>query len=435
MERIRIHARGGLVLMATAAALAGFVATGPIGSASGPGSSLVTGRLLDRQGLPASGVKITVSAMRTIGTLEKSTPVGTTVTDANGYFDVRPARDLTAPGNQYELTSTVGRDQVVYDFVPLAPADAPVTSRARAASATSQTPMTELATQVVTLQAGTGARPVRAADRRHLARAVGDAAIVDTDTSEEVTAASASDVVEGYQIVSEGPETVSAPAGYTIETPAAGTELSSCKGTVYWVEVKNVYGVTWLPLHGLYTGAHSSQSYSWTKQDYTRAGVTLIGSDGKATKGGLSYSTEKTSSLTIAPKVPNKSHTLVYAKWIYHKWQGYCLPSGPPNVGGWLMNIYKWRPAKAAGDSRNSTWLGQFSCSYNHTIGNATTMTTTVTATWSGYYQFMGASLDASQTQSTSTSTTIRPDSTEVDPTYCSSHPAMGDSARFKETS
>ena len=233
-----------------------------------------------------------------------------------------------------------------------------------------------------------------------------------------------------------GPETVSAPPGYTIETPAAGATMSKCtNGSVYWVKVKNVYGVTWLPLHGLYTGAHSRQSYSWTKQNYTRAGITLIASDGKATKGGLSYSTEKTSSLTIAPKVPNKSHTLVYAKWIYYKWQGYCLPSGPPNVGGWLMDIYKWKPAKAAGDSRNSTWLGKFSCRYNHTIGNATTMTSTVTARWSGYYRFMGATLDASQTQSTSTSTTIRPDASEVDPTYCSSKPAMGDSARFKETS
>lgn len=433
MEPIRTHARGGLVLMTTAAALGGLVATGPTGAASAPGTSLVAGRLLDAHGVPASGVRITVSAMRTVGSLEKSTPVGSTVTDADGYFDVRPALEHAAPGNQYELTGTVGRHQVVYDFVPLAPADAP--AAAGTATATSRTPVTEPATELVTLQAGAGVRPMRAADRRHLARAVGGPALAEADTSEEVTAASSSDRVAGYRIVSEGPETVSPPPGYELEAPAAGKSASTCSGTVFWVEVKKVYGVTWLPLHGLYTGAHSKQSYSWTRQKYTRAGVTLIGSDGKSTKGGLSYSTEKASSLTIAPNVPNKSHTLVYAKWIYHKWQGYCLPSGPPNLGGWLMDIYKWRPAKAAGDSRNSTWLGHFSCKYDHTIGNATTMTSTVTARWSGYYQFMGASLDASQTQSTSTSTTIRPDPKEVDPTYCSSKPAMGDSARFRETS
>src|SRR3954451_23490588 len=132
---------------------AGLVSPPPIYGA-GPGTALFSGRLLHHDGTPAAGVAVTTSRLDTTGatpdTAEMTTTdVGHGQTDADGYVTIyTPTVDYQA---NYQLSGVVDDAELIYDFMPEAPAPAPGGSAAKALALRATQP-----TNAAVIKAGTG---------------------------------------------------------------------------------------------------------------------------------------------------------------------------------------------------------------------------------------------------------------------------------------
>lgn len=183
---------------------------------------------------------------------------------------------------------------------------------------------------------------------------------------------------------------------------AAGSPAPGCRSNegLYWSPTSQT---TTREIHSqiLSTRGRSKAEYTWETTRSSRLGIAITWSGG-AQAAGMEGSIEQNDAAGLEMKVGTNSTYGLLLNWNYRRFQGYCIPNGPPNIGGRLISIYKWRPEAWNLGNRNVPMDIGFTCRAQDTvqIGNRTWVARSSTATWSGWFSIGTAKLDASQTGS-----------------------------------
>jgi hypothetical protein len=378
----------------------------------------VTASLLDFSGATPSSAAVT------------TTTVSQAVSDDGGYVELTaPSVDYTAT---YQVSAVVDGNEVVDDFAPTPPDSDAANSRSRSGSAPTVAVIKE-GKGVLTTPSGAPRRVGHDAPKA-LAQ---PGFTADDDDSYELPP-------DGYQQdpVDDGPETAgttSPPDGYTEVQPDNGTAPTKCVAGVAWSHIKGVQKFRNLPVRGILTASHSSQSYTYATSNETTAGG-VIDTAGDVAALGLMHGTTDDWSESITwprTKLGNDTTWALFVQWDFEKWQAWCPWTGGRAV---KMNLTAWWPWDVAGGSSHKATPMAVACNYHHTLDGVYKLDEAHTEDWGGWFSILGLRLDTATTQSTATETKIYPDNinpgnNEKDPLYCSTARTMKSSSWFREDS
>jgi hypothetical protein len=394
-----------LVVGVGAAALAFVVLSNPW-SGVAVTTPIASGQLIGRDGEPASGALVTLSALSVDDTgAEVPTVIGETLTDADGMWEIDPP-DTSAELGRLEVVGVVGDRSVVYDYVASTPS-AP-------ASRTQGVPSPKVRQVQLTLQIGVGrVEQARVGRTPSALKALSAPDVLGDDGSSGVATGLPDAPDRSVQGLADG------------DPDAAGEPESSCWVHGYEWHPTNHYRDAWAPIKWTKTEGKSTIHYSWTTSAETQLGVTIVPSLGTNYAGGVSYSAKNETSMTISPDWPNNTEKTAMAEWRYRKMQAWCpdRPAAPhgPVTPGYPLSLWKWKAWRPDGYTKaNKSTHVTINCMKRGPVAFETTLRKKHTETFNSWFSVAGVGLQSSQTQSDDTSVTIKPDAGQV-PQVCSS--------------
>ncbi|MBO9520070.1 MAG: hypothetical protein J7518_00920 [Nocardioidaceae bacterium] len=400
---------------------------------------IITGRLLDATGLGAGSVDIELfkqtsgdyvddGSGKQVPTAIDLDPVGTAVTDSDGFFTGLVA--LVDPDANYELRAVVGDEQVVYDFAPtvnglisgllqlLTPAVAVINSVTGPVS-DAVSYLDELGSLVpgfivnlVNGLVGDGGNLVIPAPDGYVPPAESDdpssppPAPAFARTASQATPAEAQVYVPG-------------PCAYP-----------------FYLRYQKVSGVKYamLPTRFTHTALKSTQEVRFHTDKKTKGGV-AFDLAGKKVAGGIQYGTETDGSLSFDWTIPYDVFATQFVEWRYTHYKERCFYRGLWTDRRDDKLNYKWVmavPAIGASAPREYPWGPGFACKHQASVGAAVTTSQATTTTFGGYFAVIGIRLDASQQQTSATSVRIVPKPGTA-PRYCISGADIRASSLFEE--
>jgi len=220
-----------------------------------------------------------------------------------------------------------------------------------------------------------------------------------------------------------GAETL--PSGYSWADPntlqavsdpsKAQSSATSCRPTesTWWNPIDK-HRYNYVPTKWGKTQGKATLAWSISRTQQTQLSIALNVA-GDWSKQGLTGSLEQDSNVTWAPTMAHDSRQLFDMKWEYNKEQKMCQPAVQEQLS-YGLDVYRWVPDRPTGGNLKVDTAAIKACggsgpAYHDPFSAPTSLTTSTTVTYSGFFEIGYAKLDVQQATGSSQTFSINPDS------------------------